>query len=70
MTLAGSLRSRSDVWFAWYPVRLGALGVGRLVWWEYVWRNRCMRATIYQSLEVAADAPEVHAHLVRAGLVR
>jgi hypothetical protein len=21
-----------DTWFAWYPVRIGALGTGRLVW--------------------------------------
>jgi hypothetical protein len=41
-------RSRQDYWFAWYPVRFGALGTGRLVWLKTVWRNRCMGATIYQ----------------------
>lgn len=43
--------STTDTWFAWRPVRLGALGTGR--WLRRVWRNRCMGAAIYQSLEVA-----------------
>jgi hypothetical protein len=47
--------SISDTWFAWYPVRLGALGTGRLVWMTKVWRNRTMFCgvvlTIYQRLE-------------------
>ncbi len=51
MMLGRSLRSRSDTWFAWYPVRVGALGTGRLIWLERVWRNRCMGVTIYQSLK-------------------
>lgn len=42
---------RSDVWFAWRPVRLGALGSGPLVWLRRVWRNRCMGVTIYQDLD-------------------
>lgn len=45
------MRSVSDVWFAWYPVRLGALGTDRIVWLRRVWRNRCMGCTIYQPLE-------------------
>lgn len=45
--------SRSDEWFAWYPVRLGAIGVGRWVWMQHVWRNRCMEAMIYQDLPLA-----------------
>ena len=42
-------RSRSDMWFAWHPVRTGALGTGKLVWLKRVWRNRCCGVTIYQS---------------------
>lgn len=43
--------SVDDTWFAWYPVRTGALGTGRVVWLQRVWRNRCMGATIYQPME-------------------
>ena len=43
--------SKSDVWFAWFPVSLGAFGMGDIVWLKKVWRNRCMGATIYQDLE-------------------
>lgn len=43
--------SVSDEWFAWYPVKLGALGRGGWAWWRKVWRNRCMGVTIYQDLE-------------------
>ena len=43
-------KSRTDTWFAWRPVRLGALGTGRLVWLRHVWRNRCFGVTIYQEL--------------------
>lgn len=46
-------RSKSDIWFAWYPVHLGALGTGRLAWRERLWRNRCMGVTIYQTLKTA-----------------
>lgn len=38
----------NDVWFAWRPVRLGALGTGRMVWLKRVWRSRCARVAIYQ----------------------
>ena len=41
-------KSKSDIWFAWYPVRLGALGTGRLIWFKKVWRNKCCGITIYQ----------------------
>lgn len=44
-------RSKSDEWFAWYPVYLGVLGTGELVWLEKLWRNRCCGATIYQRLD-------------------
>lgn len=47
-------RSRSDTWFAWRPVRLGALGTGPWVWLRRVWRNRCAGITIYQSLHLIA----------------
>jgi hypothetical protein len=41
-----------DTWFAWHPVRLGALGTGRLVWLQYVWRERiCPGVAIYQELK-------------------
>lgn len=33
---------RQDIWFAWYPVRTGALGSGRLVWLRTVWRERAI----------------------------
>ena len=45
------LASTTDTWFAWRPVRRGALGTGRWVWLRRVWRNRCMGATIYQDLD-------------------
>jgi hypothetical protein len=44
------LRSVHDEWFAWRPVRLGALGTGRLVWFRRLWRNQCAGVTIYQPL--------------------
>lgn len=47
------MRSTSDIWFAWHPVNLGALGTGRRVWLRRVWRNRCMGVTIYQTLATA-----------------
>ena len=40
--------SRSDIWFAWFPVRIGALGTGPVVWLKKLWRNRCGGVTIYQ----------------------
>ena len=43
--------SKSDEWFAWYPVRTGALGTGGVAWLRRVWRNRCMGVTIYQILD-------------------
>lgn len=48
-----TLASRDDTWFAWYPVRIGALSTGRYVWLQRVWRNRCMGCTIYQPLDRA-----------------
>ena len=42
--------SITDTWFCWYPVRLGALSTGRLVWLKRVWRNRCAGVTIYQEI--------------------
>ncbi len=48
--------NKSDEWFAWYPVRTGALSTGHWVWLKRVWRNRCMGVTIYQPLEVARKA--------------
>lgn len=42
--------SIDDEWFAWRPVRLGALGTGRWVWLRRVWRNRSIGVTIYQDL--------------------
>jgi hypothetical protein len=38
-------------WFAWRPVRTGALGTGRWVWLERVRRSRCLGVTIYQPLD-------------------
>lgn len=43
-------RSRSDTWFAWHPVRTGALGSGRFVWLKKVHRERILGITIYQEL--------------------
>ena len=45
-------KSKWDIWFAWHPVRLGALGTGRIAFMEEVARNRCMGVTIYQPKEV------------------
>lgn len=52
------MMNKENIWFAWYPVRLGALGTGRLVWLKRVWRNECMGVTIYQPLEMAIEAYE------------
>ncbi|GEM_PF-6008029 len=41
----------TDIWFAWFPVRLGALGSGKLAWMQRVWRNRCGGVKIYQPLD-------------------
>lgn len=43
--------SKTDTWFAWFPVRTGALGTGRFVWLKKVWRNKCAGVTIYQPLK-------------------
>ena len=40
--------SRSDFWFAWRPVRIGALGTGPFRWLKKLWRNQCCGVTIYQ----------------------
>lgn len=50
----------TDTWFAWYPVRCGALGTGKWAWFEKVWRNRCAGVTIYQQ----AERPPVMAEFV------
>lgn len=42
--------STTDTWFAWHPVRLGALSTGRWCWLRRVWRNRCRGVTIYAPL--------------------
>lgn len=42
--------SKTDTWFAWYPVRTGALGTGRWVWLQRVWRNTTCGVAIYQLL--------------------
>lgn len=52
------MTDKKDTWFAWYPVRLGALGIGRWVWLKRVWRDNSPAARfygvrIYQSLETA-----------------
>lgn len=39
-----------DTWFAWYPVRTGALGTGRLRWLKKLYRERFSGVTIYQEL--------------------
>ena len=44
-------RNRSDEWFAWFPVRAGALGTGHWMWLKTVWRNKCCGVTIYQPLD-------------------
>lgn len=41
---------KEGYWFAWYPVRLGALGTGRWVWLKTVWRSTTY-PVIYQSVE-------------------
>ena len=45
--------SKTDTWFAWYPVRVGAISTGPFVWLRKVWRNRCGGVSIYQPLDDA-----------------
>lgn len=49
-------QTTSMEWFAWRPVRLGALGTGRLVWLRWVKRIRTITpwgesCSIYQPLD-------------------
>jgi hypothetical protein len=37
-----------DVWFAWRPVRIGALGTGPKRWLTKLYRERFAGVTIYQ----------------------
>lgn len=57
--------SKTDIWFAWYPVRIGALQDGPKLWLKRVWRNRTffggMWITIYAEL-----TPEMEARLTKA----
>lgn len=43
----------TDTWFAWYPVRTGALGTGRWIWLRRVWRLRSYAGdpSLYQTLK-------------------
>lgn len=50
--------TREDEWFAWYPVRCGALRMGRIAWLEWVWRDRCMGVTTYQPLSLIRSLRE------------
>lgn len=50
--LARQNPSESDIWFAWFPVRLGALSTGRWIWLKKVWRNKCAGVIIYQPVGV------------------
>lgn len=54
--------SISDLWFAWYPVRLqdGGIAFGRRLW-----RNRCNGQTLYR--EVSDFPPEYIEELKQAG---
>jgi hypothetical protein len=40
-----------DIWFAWYPVHIGALGTGPRRWLKRLYRERFAGVTIYQDLE-------------------
>ena len=42
--------------YRWLPVRLGALGTGRVAWLEVVWRNTCFGVTIYQSNKLLTES--------------
>ena len=44
--------SKSDEWFAWRPVRTGALGTGQWAWMKRLWRNKCCGVVIYQPLNL------------------
>jgi len=55
----------TGVWFAWRPVRLGALGTGPVAWLRPVWFATAMGVTIYQSLETAKSTPVVREYLGR-----
>ena len=47
---------KEDIWFAWYPVRIGALSTGPRVWLKHVWRDRCLGVTAYQLLSILSKA--------------
>lgn len=42
-----------DQWFAWSPVRLGALGTGRWAWFRKVTRIKTGPVTIYNERDAA-----------------
>lgn len=51
LSLAKAARmATTDVWFAWYPVRLGAMPGGRWIWLRKVWRTRWKGWVTYQAL--------------------
>lgn len=41
---------KRDIWFAWYPVRIGALSTGPLRWLRRLHRERFLGLAIYQDL--------------------
>lgn len=54
--------SKDDSWFAWRPVRVGALGTGPVRWLVRLWRNKCCGVTIYQDLgDVVFQAADIAA---------
>lgn len=42
--------STTGTWWAWRPVRLGALGTGPWAWGRRVWFNTTFGVSIYQEL--------------------
>jgi hypothetical protein len=52
-------RPTLDKWFAWYPVRLGPLGEGKLAWLRTVVRDKCLGVTNYLDLDLDAWRKDV-----------
>jgi hypothetical protein len=65
-----SNRSRTDMWFAWYPVRLGALGTGSISWLRRLRRSRCCGVTLYWRNPPHSPVEDPFDRMGREGLER
>ena len=46
-----NLVDNNELWFAWYPIRTGAWGIGSFVWLKYCLRLKTSFDVIYQKLD-------------------